>query len=203
MLQQFELATEETIRSLRGAAELRFKEVIEEPSKQVSEEFESVMQSLEEKRRGNLERAAHLREQLGVVQAQLDSIARYGATVVRSTAAKNAAFLASARDAPRASAELELVHLKQAVRAAWRERDARAGGPAGGAVAQERYIFLLHCLREAKFTPRLHAKLFAQTRALQAGSDRTAADARAVAAAHASYRATAARIAGVAAQLRS
>jgi len=201
MLQHFAQATEEAIRSLRGAAELRFKEVIEEPSKQVSEEFESVMQSLEEKRRANLDRAAMLREQIGVVQSQLDSIGRYSATAARGHASRNASFLASSRDSSRAGAEVELVRLKQAVRTAWRLRE---GGGAGStaAAATEKITFLSRCLRHAVFSPRLYAALLGHARTLRANADRSSANTRAVDAARAAYRATAQRMAEAAAQLR-
>jgi len=197
MLKQFEQATEEAIRSLRGAAELRFKEVIEEPSRQVSEEFEGVMQSLEEKRRANLERAAGLREQIAVVQSQLDSVTRYNANIERS----HAQLRATTSLASRSNSDQELLRLKQSVRGLWRGLE--SGAPAGRAtsVSIDKITFLSQCLKHAAYSPRLYAALLGHARSLQTNSERSLANTKAVNAARSSYRATAARMAKAAATL--
>lgn len=197
MLQQFESATEETIRSLRGAAELRFKEVIEEPSKKVSEEFESVMQSLEEKRRANIVRANHLREQISVVQAQLDSLERYNANVERNQL-QHQAHVYSSQQAVRAASENELLSLKQSVRSVWRGLE---NGSRASAVSTEKITFLSRCLKHAKYSHRLHAALLGHARSLRANSEKTKATSKSVDSAKAAYRATAARMAAASAML--
>jgi hypothetical protein len=202
MISRFQDETEEAIATLRGAAELRFKEIVEAPSHQVSEEFEDIMQSLESKRRANVARAAALREQLVAVTAQLNAVARAGAGAERAAGARHAAFLAGARDPARAAAELELLRLKQAVRGLW--RGAAAGGGAGdgaGAGAADKIIFLSRALKAARFSPRLYSALLAHARSLRANADRATASSRAVDSARAAYRATAQRMAAAAAQL--
>lgn len=198
MLKQFEQATEEAIRSLRGAAELRFKEVIEEPSRQVSEEFEGVMQSLEEKRRANLERAAGLREQIAVVQSQLDSVTRYNANIERSHAQLRATTSVANS---RSNSDQELLRLKQAVRGLWRGLDSAAHGGRATSVSIDKITFLSQCLKHAAYSPRLYAALLGHARSLQTNSERSLANTKAVNAARNSYRATAARMAKAAATL--
>ena len=203
MLERFHQETEEAIASLRGAAELRFKEIVEAPSHQVSDEFEEIMQSLETKRRANVALGAQLREQLQAVSAQLAAIGRAGAGAERAASAKHAAYLASASNPARAAADLELLRLKQAVRGIWRgsAASAAAGNPVPGASVTDKVIFLSRALKLTTYSPRVYAALLAHARALRASSERNLSSERAVDSARAAYRATAQRMAAAAQQL--
>lgn len=174
---------EETLSSMRAHAQMRFQATLEEPSRQVSAEFEGMMQALEAKRGANAERCARLREQIDMVGSQLASLRAASqndaSRVVASAVAQAGVGGAAAGDRALARRNgAQLLHLKQWVRQAWAAADAGRGGR-GGSGARERVPFLSRCLKWAPYTARLRALLERKVLDLRA---RAEARARAVAA---------------------
>jgi hypothetical protein len=198
MLQKYREETENAIAALRSAAQARFQDVVEEPSRHVSEEFESVMQSLEEKRRQNAERVARIREQTSIVQSQLDGLRR----MQSAQEALQRSSLSSSRGAPSAHAVQELGRLKHSVRISWRHLENSSGALPLEEAAQK-ITFLSRCLKYAPFSAKLYGALLAHARSLRSSADRKGADAAAVEAARRQYRETAARMAQAASQLHA
>ncbi len=142
---------------MRAQAQARFQATLEGPSRQVSNEFEGMMQALEAKRFANAERCARLREQIEMVDGQL-------ATQRARGGGGGAARAAAPEDRAAARAgTVELARLKEWVRSVWSkqavEAAARGGRAEVASLARSRVIFLSRALRLAPYTGPLKAAL--------------------------------------------
>jgi len=135
-------SVDETLAALRAGAQLKFSAAMEEPSRQVSEEFEGVMAAMEEKRRSNVERASRLSEQIVAISLQIDSLQRSMAASRPLPPQHNAKSELLER------AERRLTLLKSEVRGAW-----------GLVPRDDRIRFLSRCLRHAPYSGPLYAAL--------------------------------------------
>ena len=147
---------------LRKNAQERWSEIAEETSRHFGEDFEAAARAVEEKRAANGERIARVREQVGMVEAQVDALNR-----MRQMHERGIASAASARSASLRKDEGDLGHLKRLVRGAWQGAANPVTGELPLELLRDKVTFLSRCLRAAPFSAPLHAALAAQVRTLR------------------------------------
>lgn len=162
MLTKFREETDAAVDAVRASANSRFQEVVDEASRLVNEEFEAIMQAIEDRRRVNEQRMGRLREQLASVTAQLDA--------VRRVQAMQAAFQSQEEAVARRGnlqEEAMLQQLKQRVRFLWQQRDEMSGGLQLPSQQRATIEFLSRSIKSASYSQRLFFTLKDQLQTLR------------------------------------
>jgi hypothetical protein len=163
------------VEAIRGSAHSRFQEVVDEASRQVSEEFDAITAALEERSAVNADRLARVREQLAIVNSQLMAVRRVHAAHATKLAPGGPNALSAKAPTPE---EIQLHSLKLTVRKLWTMQTqslpegAKSLDASHPGSTESRKRFLTDAIRSSPYNGAMHALLKTQMTSLQEASQK-------------------------------
>lgn len=178
LIARYRQETDATVDAMRSGAQARFQEVVDQAGHLVSQEFDAIMSTLDDKRRLNAERIARLREQLAMTTVQLDAVRRVVETSDRRPrqvpTPSSRSVMEFQLDSPPSAEAVQLQALKQAVRRLW-QRYESTHGSVTAAEWRARASFLSEALRRSPYSAHVHNLLQQRMRASRDAAAKAAA----------------------------